>query len=168
MQLTPAQSRFFDIAPKAAEEAFTQFPVPISIQLAQCALESGWLEHMPPNSNNCFGIKATHFADPSTYVKAPTEEVEDGKLVTEAADWQVFASIEECFIAHAKLLASSPRYAECMRWKARPCMFAIMLQKHGYSTSPSYAEKLVTLILAYALWEYEQVPYIQQTADELM
>ncbi len=50
--------------------------------IAQFALESGWGAHMPPGSNNPFGVKDFHNADA---VWAMTTEVIGGRAIREEA-----------------------------------------------------------------------------------
>ena len=66
----------------AAREAQRKWKIPASISLAQWALESGWGRHMPPGSNNPFGMKARP-GDP--FVTVRTREQDRDAMVAEAA-----------------------------------------------------------------------------------
>ena len=62
----------------AAQASQTKWSVPASISIAQWAIESGYGAHMPPASNNPFGIKARP-GQPS--VEAMTAEYIGGRTI---------------------------------------------------------------------------------------
>ena len=67
----------------AARSAQAKWRVPASVSIAQYALESGWGKHIPPGSNNPFGIKA--LAD-QPHVTVATDGVE-GSTKCSARNW---------------------------------------------------------------------------------
>ena len=127
------------VGARAGQKAFG---IPASISLGQWALESGWGQHMPPGSNNPFGIKAL---PGQPYVVVPTREVFKGKSVTVQAAFRKFASLSEAFTSHAKLLATAGVYAH-----ARACLpdvFAFADALTGtYATDPHYGPALCAVI----------------------
>lgn len=129
-----------------------KWDVPSSICLGQWALESGWGKHMPTGSNNPFGIKA---AAGQPYVVAMTREVLHGADVRLPQHFRKFASIDEAFDAHAKLLATGRPYerARSVRHDARA--FARALQGH-YATDPHYADELIAVMDSHDLYQFDR------------
>lgn len=154
--MTPAQNSFFKIAIPAAQACESATDIPASITIAQAALESGWLQHMPTGSNNPFGIKAEHKDDPNSYIEAMTTEYVNGVLVHIEQPFQKYPTLAAAFIDHGRLLSKASRYAPAMAEKKDPVEFATQLQKCGYSTSPTYAKSLIGLINKYDLRQYDQ------------
>ena len=154
--MTDVQKNFFKVAIPAAQACEAATGIPASITIAQAALESGWLQHIPAGSNNPFGIKAEHKSDPNSYVEAMTTEYVKGVLVHVEQPFQKYPTLAAAFIDHGRLLSTAPRYAPAMAEKNDPAEFATQLQKCGYSTSPTYAEALIGLINQYNLHQYDQ------------
>lgn len=126
----------------AAHRAQQKYGIPASVSLAQYALESGYGRHMPPGSNNPFGIKARP-GEP--FVLARTEEVDRfGHTYSTMARFRQFSSIDEAFDAHARLLTGR-RYAGARRALPNVDRFADALDGI-YATDPHYGQKLRTLI----------------------
>jgi peptidoglycan hydrolase-like protein with peptidoglycan-binding domain len=136
----------------AAQAAQRACGVPACISLAQWILESGRGAHMPPESNNPFGIKA---APNQPYVCASTREVVDGKSVVIEAKFRKFASIAEAFAAHARLLADFPPYRPAMAQAAHPEAFAEQLTG-VYATDPGYGAALIAIMRGGNLYSYDQ------------
>ena len=148
------QQEFFGKYSRAAQLSQQKWGVPASVTLAQAALESGWGQHVPPGSNNFFGIKNT---DHNNFVTAGTTEYTDSRDVphAEQARFECFPTVEDGFEAHGKLLASLPRYRPAMQYRLDPIMFAVMLQRCGYSTNPNYGAELDAMIKRYNLTRYD-------------
>lgn len=154
---------YFRQAVPAAQAAMRATGVPASITLAQGALESGWLTHMPAGSNNAFGIKASHLEDPSTYVEAMTHEFVRGQETTVTQPFEKYPTLNDCFVAHAELLSGAARYAPAMAVKSDPPKFATAIMTCGYSTNrpplatnpPFYADVLMELVREFDLTQYD-------------
>lgn len=146
---------FFRDAVPAAQSSQATTGVPASVTLAQAALESGWFDHMPPGSNNPFGIKATHLDSPSSYVEALTTEFVHGQLEHLEQPFQKFETLADAFTAHAELLSQAKRYESAMAVKTNAAEFAEQLQACGYSTSPTYAKLLTQLMDEFDLERYD-------------
>lgn len=154
------QNEFLKTVVPFAQASQRHWGVPASITIAQAILESsnklGWGQsQLARECNNFFGIKAAHHADPGTYEAFQTAEYENGKLVMVPADFVHYASIGDSFDAHAKLLATAPRYRPAMAAKADPVKFAEELQACGYSTNPNYARGLMAFLQIYDLEQYD-------------
>lgn len=132
--------------------------------LAQAALESGWGAHAP--AYMFFGVKATtHTPIHKRQLLVTTEVLSappkpndfpdvigvtplpNGKYLCVVKDWfRKYASPEECFTEHARLLLTHKRYAPALKVKADPYAFADAIARAGYATDPQYAEKLKKII----------------------
>ena len=134
-------------AAQAAEKATR---IPASVSIAQYGLESGWGKHMPPNSNNPFGIKNFHGGG----VEAETTEVVGGKVIHENQPFAIFPSLEAAFVAHANLLAHSPIYGHAMSLLPDVVAFVKEMAKH-YATDPGYAQKILGIIHIDGLTKYD-------------
>jgi len=127
------------IAPAAvAAERATGCPAELSV--AQCIIESSWLNNSP--GNNCFGIKATD--SHATYQL--TKEYLNGEWKTMRLAFEVYDSLADCFIAHAKLLEGGPYRNAWQRFQSDRDLDAYIRGIAGvYATDPAYANKILTL-----------------------
>ena len=139
---------------KAAQASQQKWGIPASITLAQWAQESGWGKHMPPGSNNPFGIKAV---GNQPFVQVPTREFFNGQWVTIQAKFRAFSSIADAFDAHAELLATSSAYAAARTFENDPAKFANALTG-VYATDPNYGTELNSIISGSNLTQYD-LPY---------
>lgn len=142
----------------AAQATMKTSGVPASITIAQAILESGWGVFLPEGSNNYFGIKAEHPADPETYVETLTHEYVNGQRVAEEQLFEKYPTVKDCFQDHAALLSQAKRYAPAMAVNADPQAFAQKLQACGYSTSPTYASSLMQLVKEFDLTQFDVYP----------
>jgi flagellum-specific peptidoglycan hydrolase FlgJ len=135
----------------AAKAAERKWRIPASVSIAQYGLESGWGAHMPPGSNNPFGIKALAGQARSNTL---TREVVDGQDVVIHAGFRVFASIAEAFDAHAELLATAGAYTAA---RARlPDVGGFVAALTGvYATDPNYGRELMAIIAGDNLTRYD-------------
>lgn len=138
----------------AAQLAEKDWGIPASVSLAQYGLESGWGAHMPPGSNNPFGIKA--LAGQQS-VMVPTREFVGGKYVIVRAPFRVFPSIAAAFSEHARLLRQGKPYARPREKLPDAEAFARALTGI-YATDPKYGDKLVSIMRAYGLTQYDASP----------
>lgn len=137
----------------AAKLAQSKWLVPASVSLAQFALESGYGEHVPAGSFNCFGIKAV---GSQPFVTANTREVINGKSVVISQKFRKFASFDEAFDEHARLLATAPIYAPAMvAWKAGNLAGGVTLMGKHYATDPGYAKAVLSIITGQKLSQYD-------------
>lgn len=135
----------------AARAAQAKWKIPASISIAQYGLESGWGAHMPPESNNPFGIKAVG-ARPS--VTVGTTEYIHGNAVRIPQAFAVFPSLAAAFDLHAQLLATSGHYA--LARAALPDVYAFANALTGvYATDPNYGHLLGQIIRGSNLTQYD-------------
>jgi flagellum-specific peptidoglycan hydrolase FlgJ len=171
-QVNAQQNAFLRLAVPAAQASQRKYDVPASVTIAQAILESsnpaGWgKSHLALEANNYFGIKATHSAAPDTYMEFQTHEYLHNHIETIEAKFAKYANPAASFDAHARLLATAPRYQPAMHVCHDPEAFCIQLQKCGYSTSPSYGVTLAKLINDYDLTQYDVPPEDPAQAAEV-
>jgi flagellum-specific peptidoglycan hydrolase FlgJ len=135
----------------AAQASQETWKIPAAVTLAQWALESNWGKAMPSGSNNPFGIKATA-ADP--FVEAQTREVVNGKDITIVAKFRKFASMDDAFDQHGRLLATARPYAQARTQVGNPDAFADALTG-VYATDPNYGTALKRIMKTYNLYQYD-------------
>lgn len=150
-----------NVAP-AAQSSQAKCGIPASVTIAQAILESSdklgnWGQsQLARQCNNYFGIKD---ADHENYQEFITKEFKkvNGQLVAvnERARFEKYASIDACFLAHAKLLSGANRYQPAMDAVDDPLAFALQLYKCGYSTNPKYPKLLADLIRQWNLSRYD-------------
>lgn len=150
------EQAFLSSVVPAAQATMKVSGVPASVTVAQAILESGWgSSGLAEQANNYFGIKAEHLADAETYCEFPTAEYVNGQRVTIDAKFEKYPTVTDCFEDHAALLSQAKRYAPAMAVKSNAEQFAAELQACGYSTSPTYAAMLTTLIKEFDLEQYD-------------
>ncbi|CAG4887996.1 glycoside hydrolase family 73 protein [Paraburkholderia saeva] len=126
-------------AVQAALKTQWKYGVPADVTLAQFGLESSFGKHMPPGSNNPFGIHAT---GNQPFVWGYDWDANGKRVPTKFAK---YGSIDEAFDAHGKLLATGAAYAEARRHLDDPMAYAAALTGH-YATDPLYGAKLQAMI----------------------
>lgn len=134
----------------AAKASQAKWGIPASISIAQWAVESGYGKHMPPGSNNPFGIKARK-GEPS--VGARTREVLGGKTVYITDGFRKFDSIADAFDKHGEFLATRKPYARARTKLPDPDAFADALTG-VYATDPNYGKVLKGLMRSANLYQY--------------
>lgn len=123
-----------------------------SVILAQSALESNFgNSELSKKYNNYFGIKATSKSD---YVEMNTSEFYDDEEKILKKSFRVYKSKSESFKDYGTLISKAGRY-EKVRDAQNPYDAAKALQKSGYATDPSYAEKIISIIEKYNLEELD-------------
>jgi peptidoglycan hydrolase-like protein with peptidoglycan-binding domain len=135
----------------AAQQVRATWGVPVSICLAQAALESGWGQSVKGNAY--FGIKGKSLTGQST--DFTTHEFVDGEKITIQDSFRAYQDFAESADDYGRFLRSKPRYEECFEHSNDPLAFADSLQAAGYATDPSYADKVKRLIQRYGLAEYD-------------
>ena len=126
-----------------------RYKIPASITLAQGLLESGaGRSELARKSNNHFGIKC--------------HSDWKGKKVYHDDDrrgecFRKYKRVADSYEDHSKFLLR-PRYSSLFRLNIRNYKkWAKGLQKCGYATDRSYANKLIKIIEDYELYEYDAV-----------
>jgi flagellum-specific peptidoglycan hydrolase FlgJ len=147
-----AQEAFIgDVAPGAVA-AQRKYGVPAAVTIAQAIDESGWGQsELAIRDHNLFGIKGT---GPAGSDPLPTQEYENGRVVTRTAAFRRYNNVAESIDDHGKLLATSGYYTRAMADRQNPNSFASALTG-VYATDPDYGAKLVGLMRRYDLYRYD-------------
>lgn len=128
--------------------------VPLSVTIAQAALESAWGESgLTKNGNALFGIKAGKSWTGKRYTTRTTE-VQNGNTISTTADFRAYDSWAESIIDHDDFLRRNARYAAVLACD-NGYDAADALQAAGYATDPYYAHKLQSIISQYGLSKYD-------------
>lgn len=132
--------------------------VPASITLAQGILESGaGTSELAKNANNHFGIKCGNNWTGETYKKKDDDKDADGNL--KESCFRKYKKVEDSYMDHGQFLRDpkkEQRYG--FLFKLDPTDYkgwAYGLQSAGYSTSNTYAQKLIDIIERYKLYEFD-------------
>ena len=130
-----------------------------SITAAQAILESGWgsseLAKVP--NNNLFGIKDSEDWH-GEIVTVPTQEYLNGDYITVNAAFRKYASWNDSVVDHAKFFTSTEWRKNNYRKVVNETDYRIAAQElknAGYATDPNYPGKLIRLIEAYKLYEWD-------------
>ena len=129
-----------------------QFGVPISVTLAQSALESGWGRHVVGNAY--FGVKAES-GQPS--VTARTREVVKGKTVYVTATFRSYASFAEAALGYGSFLRTNHRYQGAFNHLEDPEAFARAVADAGFASDLDYAAHVIGIMRDEKLEQYDRV-----------
>jgi hypothetical protein len=153
---TNQQQAFLDATAQAARDAAFQTGVPASVTVAQAILESDWgRSQLAQSANNYFGIKATGSLGNDGLIWLPTSEYDDsGQLFDTISPFRAYKSLTDSMTDHDRLLLTN-HYAAAMRVANDPKQFAQQLYAAGYSTDPTYADKLIALMDRYDLYRLD-------------
>jgi hypothetical protein len=118
--VTPQQLLFLDkmfAAATYAARTFTPWTLSISpdayaaAAACEAAIETGWGQHMPADSNNVLGIKNFRGYTGPVARADGTEQLPGGKWTAPTEDeWGMFKTTEACFVEQL-LILREPRYA---------------------------------------------------------
>lgn len=164
--------RALPIIAKAAVDVERKTGFPAEVLFAQCALESGWLNHAP--GNNPFGIKykperhadrqllrtkewftpeelaAWLAAMPGRAVVEETDRVDKkGRRLYVVMDWFAkFGSLSDAcsdyigFLTRGRYAKAWQVFQESRDWR----QFVHGIAKAGYATAPNYAESVIAML----------------------
>ena len=132
-----------------AQLASQQSGVPHHLILAQAALESGWGESERARVNNLFGRKCT---DQVRCVDKLTPEFRDGRWRLEIHRFAAYDSVRDAFTDYVNKY-ERPIYDN--KDFSSPRAF-IRSVAGRYATDPGYAGKIIALIAAYDLEEWDE------------
>ncbi len=132
--------------------------IPASITIAQAIHESGWGNGtLASESNNYFGIKCKDYWTGPTYYIKDDDLDKNGNLIKSC--FRAYERIEDSFVDHSDFLRDNPRYKVLFQLDPTDYRgWAEGLQKCGYATDVKYAEKLITNIEKYQLYQYDTAP----------
>ncbi len=130
--------------------------VPVPITVAQAILESDWGDSgLSRRTNNLFGIKGHGGIGSDGVIWMRTEEVDGaGNRYELIEPFRAYRSYADSVADHDRLLTSLSRYQWAMDARHDPREFAYRLMEGGYSTDPSYADKLIALMDEFNLYQF--------------
>ena len=131
--------------------------IPASVTLAQGILESSWGNgSLALNANNHFGIKCkTYWTGPTFYIE--DDDFKNGKLIKSC--FRAYDDAESSYIDHTDFLMSNERYRNLFEFNPTDYVnWAHGLKKCGYATDKKYAEKLISNIRKYELYQFDSMP----------
>lgn len=135
-----------------AQECRRLYGVPVSVTLAQAALESSWGRRV--EGNNLFGVKADA-AWPGPVVMIDTHEYINGVKTPVLDRFRLYKTWDDSVRDHAKFVHDNPRYAPCFR-EATGEGWARALQVAHYATDPAYATKLIAIMQGRNMAQYDK------------
>ena len=141
---------YIDKYKEIAIEQMRNHHIPASITLAQGLLESGaGQSDLAQRSNNHFGIKVgSDWNGP--FVKHNDDRINER--------FRVYKSVRESFEDHSKFLKKE-RYQRLFRLSTLDYKgWARGLKACGYATSPTYADRLISIIEQYKLNDLDEDP----------
>jgi Mannosyl-glycoprotein endo-beta-N-acetylglucosaminidase/Putative peptidoglycan binding domain len=129
--------------------------VPASVTIAQAILESAWgASTLSSRYNNYFGIKCTRTTPRSQCVDLPTTEYVNGRRVTVTEPFRRYASADESFTDHARLVSTG--YRAALPYSGDAKRFLTVLQQLGYASDPNYANAAYAIICSYDLTRFDR------------
>jgi LysM repeat protein len=142
-----------------AIEQQKHYGIPASITLAQGLLESGaGKSQMAIESNNHFGIKCH-----SDWKGETASFFDDGEM----SCFRKYNKVEDSYDDHSQFLVQGRRYASLFKLDITDYRgWAEGLQKAGYATDRSYADKLIRIIETYDLNEYTKGKTVKRTKEK--
>lgn len=145
----PVYVSYINTYKNTAIKQMEQYKIPASITLAQGLLESGAGQGaLTKKSNNHFGIKCHNDWKGET-VRAKDDGPNDC--------FRKYKHADESFRDHSLFLTQKPRYKNLFSLKITDYMgWAKGLQTAGYATDKAYANKLISLIERYELYQYDK------------
>lgn len=144
------------VAPEA-QAMQRKYNVPASITIAQAILESDWgSSKLAAKYHNLFGIKGT--GENSQVLT--TKEYVNGKWITTKGRFKVYSSWSESIKDHTKLMINGTDYNsqnyQAVTQASDYKEAAKALQEAHYATDPDYAQKLISVIQTYKLYNYDK------------
>lgn len=145
------------VAPEA-QAMQNSYHVYASITIAQAILESQWgTSQLASQYHNLFGIKGT---DPNNSKVLTTKEYLNGRWVVTKARFKVYDNWSDSIKDHTQLMLSGTdtnkeNYQPVVQARSYQ-QAARALQKAGYATDPNYAQKLISVIQTYKLYNYDK------------
>ena len=157
-EIDQKQSHFLSAIKQGAMDGAKEGVLP-SITAAQAILESGWgsSELAKAPNNNLFGIKDSEDWNGES-VTVLTQEYVNGGYITVNAAFRKYASWNDSVVDHAKFFTSTEWRKDNYRKVVNETDYRIAAQElknAGYATDPSYPGKLIRLIEAYKLYEWD-------------
>ncbi|MDO4369471.1 MAG: peptidoglycan DD-metalloendopeptidase family protein, partial [bacterium] len=140
-----------------AVQSQSKYGVPASLTLAQLVLESGGeyeggVSELAYKCKNLFGIKGKGTAGVCFYNTG--EQTASGSSFSIVAGFRKYNTYAESIEDHAKVLTSD-WYKRCTKDAKTADDWARAIKKCGYATDVSYANKIISIMKEYNLYQYD-------------
>ena len=155
--LTPTQQDYLRQALPAAVAESQQYGVPVSVALGQSILESGWGGSiLSSRYNNYFGIKcSTSSPYQGGCINMGSGEYLHSSYQIISSSFRTYGSRTDSFLDHGYFLTHNSRYGGAFAHTGDPDRFIREVARAGYATDPNYAQKVINLMNAYDLYQYD-------------
>jgi len=142
-----------------ARQAAQQLGVDTKALLAQAALETGWgtaVIKQPDgaSSHNLFNIKADKSWQGARTV-VNTLEYEQGVAHQQKAGFRAYHSYRESFQDYVRFIKQNERYGAALKQAHNAENYLRELQQAGYATDPDYAAKVIKILHAPVLADFQ-------------
>lgn len=153
---TDKKTAFLNKVTSDIKDCWSKHQILPSVVLAQAILESDWgTSDKALQANNLFGIKAaSDWTGPT--VTLPTKEYVNNKWIFIDAKWRKYENWTASIMDHANFLITRKHYKNIIG-ETDYKKVCNELQKAGYATDPTYANKLIVRIEQYNLTKYDEV-----------
>ena len=126
--------------------------VPVSVTVAQAALESSWGESiLSRQAHNYFGIKAIGDIGNDGAVWMRALEYVPGGSYNVVAPFRAYKTLGDSVADHARYLNQDDRFRDALPVARDADEFARRIARDGYNTDPDYASKLIDVMHQYNL-----------------
>ena len=152
IKLKSASDYIEKVLPWAREENGI-YGTPVSISIAQSALETGWgTSLLSQNYNNYFGLTSL-WGIGSPYKKEGTVKIGN-------EEFNVYSAPIYSFLDHGWGLKNYSRYQNIWNYTNDPDRFIKEVRKAGYAEDEMYAAKIIKIMQNYNLYKYDIPPTI--------
>ncbi|MBX5493034.1 MAG: glucosaminidase domain-containing protein [Chloroflexi bacterium] len=150
------KQQFIDAAAAAAQETQRRTGVPASVAIAMAINETGWgTSRLARDAHNYFGIKGRVGEGPAGVVWMNTWEVLGGQNLYLREPFRAYHTPEESFLDFGLFLHANPRYRRALSMLDDPRAFVREIAAAGFATDPNYAAKIIRIMDAYNLYQYD-------------
>jgi LysM repeat protein len=151
-KMTP--EKYIESFKDEAIKEMLMYNIPASITLAQGMLESGnGNSDLAVYANNHFGIKCHVGWDGPAFIKDDDEKDEC---------FRKYPSVLDSYTDHSQFLKGRARYSQLFELKNNDYKgWAEGLKAAGYATDPRYTKRLLEIIEAHKLYNYDKIEGVQ-------
>lgn len=132
-----------------AKAAAERLGISAKALISQAAVETGWGKYMihksdGNNAHNLFGIKADRRWQGDKAQVSTIEYVNDLPEKQQAA-FRAYNTFADSLQDYVDFIQSNPRYEQALKHTQEPAQYFEHLQRAGYATDPSYADKVMSV-----------------------
>ncbi len=166
-----SKEAFIQAVAKVAQELYPTTGILPSVVIAQCCLETGYGlgsdAAILVKKNNLLGMKAallnSSWSDSTVWngktVSKVTPEYINGQLIYITDTFRAYPDYRTCILDYEMFLLNvkyNGKYKyRSIRWKTSPKKVITTISRNGYATDPSYITKVMQIIRANKLTQYD-------------